>query len=238
MSAPLLLETAAPPTGRASARAGAGAALPLVAGLAPFGLAVGATVAASADPVAGWAATLLVFGGSAHLTLLELLGTGAPLWAAVVVPLLVNARLAVYSASLAPLFAGRPLRTKLLGAAAVVDPTWAVAEQRRRAGGAAEGALAHYAGAAGALAAGWTAAVTAGTLLGRVDGAAAHLALAVPLCLVVLVVPHLRLPGGVAAVTAAAGTAVTAAALLPGSEVLLGMAAAALAGGLAGRSTS
>jgi predicted branched-subunit amino acid permease len=237
MSAPLLPETAAPPAGRASARAGAGAALPLVAGLAPFGLAVGATVAASADPVAGWAATLLVFGGSAHLTLLELLGTGAPLWAAVLVPLLVNARLAVYSASLAPLFAGRPLRTKLLGAAAVVDPTWAVAEQRR-AGGGAEGALAHYAGAAGALAAGWTAAVTAGTLLGRVDGAAAHLALAVPLCLVVLVVPHLRLPGGVAAVTAAAGTAVTAAALLPGSEVLLGMAAAALAGGLVGRSTS
>jgi predicted branched-subunit amino acid permease len=204
-------------------------------GLTPFGLAVGAAAAASSDPLAAWAGTLLIFSGSGQATLLQALHGGAPVWSAILVAALVNARIVVYSASLAPMWARTPLRWKLLGAATIVEPTWAVAEQRRRDGTEADGALAHYAGAAAAVALLWLTAVTAGVLAGRPAGAADHLAVAVPLCLAVLVVPHLRLPGGAVAVAAAAAAAAGARAVLPGSEVLVAMAAAAGAGLLAQR---
>jgi predicted branched-subunit amino acid permease len=195
---------------------------------------VGAAVAASADPLAAWTGTLLLYGGSVQLAVLQVLGTGAPVWTAILVGVLVNARLLVYSGGLAPLWKGaRPWAT-VLGAATIVEPTWAIAENRLRTGGPA-GAREHYFGAASTLTVGWTAAVALGTLIGRVDGLAVHLAVAVPLCLVVLVVPHLRLPGGIAAVAAAVGTAVVARAVVPGFEVLPAMAAAAAAGLLAER---
>jgi predicted branched-subunit amino acid permease len=214
--------------------AGAAAAVPFVVGLAPFGLSVGTAISDSADPLAAWTGTLLLFSGSAQLALLQLLAGGAPLWTAIAAAVLINARLLVYSGGLAPLWAGTPLWAKALGGATLVEPTWAVAERRRRTG-PTQGALPHYAGAAATLAVGWLAAVTLGTLAGSIDGLTRHLAVAVPLCLVTLVAPHLRLPGGLVAVLAGAGTAVAARAVLPGSEVLFGMAAAAVGGTLGDR---
>jgi predicted branched-subunit amino acid permease len=228
----------APAPARASALAGAVAAVPLVVGLAPFALSVGAAVGASADPVAAWVGTLLIYSGSAQLGLLQLLQDGTPVWAAVLAAALINSRLIVYSAALAPLWAGARLRWRVLGAATIVEPTYALAEQRRSTGAGREGALTHYAGAAAAITVAWLAVVSLGALIGRTWTAADHLAVAVPLCLVVLVVPHLRLPGGVAAVVAGAVTAVGARFVLPGTEILLAMAAAALAGSLGPRRES
>jgi len=94
------------PTARDEWLAGARATVPFLVGLAPFGLSVGAAVGASADPLAAWTGTLLLYGGSAQLTVLQLLGSGAPVWTAVLVASLVNARLLVYSGALAPLWAG------------------------------------------------------------------------------------------------------------------------------------
>jgi predicted branched-subunit amino acid permease len=210
--------------------AGARGALPLLLGLAPFGLAVGAAVGASSDPAAAWAGTPLLFSGSGQAALLRAVQGGAPLWTAVLVTALVNARLVVYSAALAPLWNGAPWWRKLVGAATVIEPTWVVAEQRRASGAPPGGARAHYAGAAGATAVGWLALVTMGTLAGGNPAAAARLAVAVPLCLVVTVVPHVRRTGGLAAVGAAVTAAVCGRLLLPGSEILVAMAAAALAG--------
>jgi len=220
---------AAPRSAAADWRAGVRAAVPFVIGLAPFGVTVGAAVAASADPLAAWAGSFLLYGGSAQLAVLQVLGTGGAVWTAVLVGVLVQARLMVYSGGLAPLWSGaRPWAT-VLGAATIVEPTWAMAEHRLRTGGPA-GARVHYAGAAATLTVGWTAAITVGALVGRVPGLAGHLAVAVPLCLVVMLAPHLRLPGGIAAVIAAAGTAVVARAVVPGFELLPAMAAAAVAG--------
>ena len=225
--------TRAPSTG--AVRAGVVAALPLLAGLAPFGLAVGAAVSASADPAAAWAGTLLIYSGSAQLGLLQLLHEGTPMWSAILVATLINVRLLVYSTALAPLWAGTRWHWNVLGAATIVDPTYAVAQQRRATAAGRDGALAHYAGAAGAITVGWLTMVTVGALIGRTSTAAGYLAVAVPLCLVALVVPHLKLPGGMVAVAAAVCTAVVAHALLPGSEILLAMAAAAAAGALSTR---
>ena len=228
----------APPPAGAHVRAGAVAALPLVAGMAPFALAVGAAVSASAEPVAAWAGTLLIYSGSAQLSLLQLLQEDAPSWTAVLVAALINARLVVYSAALAPLWSEARLGWKVLGAATIVEPTYALAEQRRATGAGADGALAHYAGAAAAVTVGWTAVVTLGAVIGRTWAPVDYLAVAVPLCLVALVAPHLRLPGGIAAIATAVGTAVCARAILPRSEILLAMAAAAVAGSFSARRRS
>ncbi len=209
-----------------------------MAGLAPFGLAVGAAVSASSEPVAAWAGTVLIYSGSAQLGLLQMLDEGTPVGAAVLVAALINARLVVYSATLAPLWSGAALRWKVLGAATIVEPTYAVAEQRRVRGAGAEGALAHYAGSACTVTVGWISLVSLGALMGRASTAGDYLAVAVPLCLLVLVVPHLKVSGGAVAIVAAVGTALGARALLPGSEVLLAMAAAAVAGGLSTRRSS
>jgi len=217
------------------ARDGARAALPLLVGLVPFGLSVGAAVAASADPLAAWVGTLLIYSGSAQLALLQTLQDGAPLWAAVAAAVLVNARLTVYAAGLAPLWRGRSPAVKVLGAAAIVEPTWAVAQERMRTRTDGYGALAHYGGAAAAVTVGWTAIVSVGALVGRLPQVAPHLAVAAPLGMIAIVVPHLRMPGGAAAVTAAVGAALAGRALLPGTEILVAMAAAAVAGLLATR---
>ena len=46
----------------------------------PFGLLLGTAVARCPDPWAAWSGTGLIFGGSSHLTLIEMLRTGSGLW--------------------------------------------------------------------------------------------------------------------------------------------------------------
>ena len=211
--------------------AGARAMAPLAAGYVPFALLVGAAVAAAADPLAAWAATFTVYGGSVQLTVLQMLAHGSGPAITVGVAVLMNARLLVYSAALAPLWAGTPLRTRIVVAASVIDPSWIVAERRAARPGTLAERRAHYAGAAGLLAVVWIAAVSAGALAGAAGGTVlTALGAAVPLCLVALVAPHVRLPGGAAAVLAAALTAVMIRDLSPGWQLPLCMVAATVAG--------
>ncbi len=203
---------------------------PLTVGYLPFGLVLGAAVAVAADPVAAWSGTLPLYGGSAHLALLQALDTGATAWAAAAAAVLINVRLVVYSAALAPLFrTARPV-ARLVAAAAVIDPTWMVAERRGTERGTDAERRVHYAGAAVCLTLGWLAAVTTGALLGSVDRLSPALTIAVPLCLVALVAPHLRTPGGGRAVAAAVVVVIAGASLPAGIGILLAMLAAAAAG--------
>lgn len=222
-------------SGRSELRAGAREMLPFVIGYVPFALLVGVSVARSADPLAGWSGTVPLYGGSAQLTLLELMAGGAAVWAAAGAALLVNTRLLVYSAALMPLFGSARLRTRLLAAAFIVDPTWFIAIRRAERPGGLADRRHHYAGAVLALTVGWVTVITVGVLLGRVDTPV--LAVVGPLCLASLVVPHLRLPGGVAAVLAAVAVTLAASvlALPPGVGTITAMGAAALAGALSGK---
>jgi len=88
------------------------------------------------------------------------------------------------------------------------------------------------------LTVGWTAAVTVGAVLGANDALTEVLAIALPLCLVAIVAPHLRVPGGVAAVAGAAVVTLATRTWPAGSGMLLAIAAAAMCGALtAGRSS-
>ena len=59
---------------------GARAMAPMLVSYLLFGLLLGTAVARCADPWAAWSGTGLIYGGSSHLTLIEMLRTGSGLW--------------------------------------------------------------------------------------------------------------------------------------------------------------
>src|SRR3954452_5198272 len=123
---------ASPParTARTGGWSGAAAMLPLLASYAPFGCLVGVTVAHSSAPIAGWTGAWLIFGGTAHLVALQLTAAGSGVLVATLSALAVNVRLMLYSATIGPHWRGTSLRSRLVAAATLVDPTWMVASRR------------------------------------------------------------------------------------------------------------
>jgi predicted branched-subunit amino acid permease len=211
---------------------------PLMVGYVPFGLLLGAAIARSAEVWAAWSGTVPIYGGSAQLTLVEMLRSGAGLWAAVGAALLINARLLVYSSALIPLWGTARGFVRLLAAAVIIDPTWMMATRRAERGGTVTGRRAHFAGAAIVLTVCWTVSVSVGVLLGASPAIGGALSISGPLCLAAIVVPHLRTPGGLLAMVAAVAVTLAASSLPSGTGVLLAMAAAALCGALASRRSS
>lgn len=221
-----------PTVARTDCARGVRAMAPIVVSYLPFGLAVGTVVAAGPEVVARWAATVLVYGGSAQLVMLRGLDAGAPV-AAVIGALAVNLRLVAYSASLAPDWRDQPRWFRFVGAAAVIDPTWALAERDLDDRPAAAAHRAFVLGAAVILTVGFVAEVTAGALLaGRLGlpGGVGLLALALPVNLAVVVAPRLRERAGLLAVAVGAVAGWFGADLPAG----LGLVAAVVLGGAVG----
>ena len=78
-------------------------AAPVALAYAPFGLALGATLAAThLPPLIAWSSSPLLFGGAAQLLAVQLLNTGANGLVVVLAALVVNTRMLLYSAALAP----------------------------------------------------------------------------------------------------------------------------------------
>ena len=102
--------------------------LPMLVGYVPFALVIGSAVADHGSSFAGWAGSWLIFGGSAHLAAIRTLDE-AGVAAAILTALLIQARLVVYSASLARRWSGQPRWFRVTAAALIIDPTWAVADQ-------------------------------------------------------------------------------------------------------------
>lgn len=217
---------------------GARAMAPMMPGYVSFGVVLGAAISHGPNPWAGWAGTDLIYGGSAQLTLLELMHTGSGVLAAAGAALLINARLLVYSSSLIPIWGSARVTARLLAAAAVVDPIWMISTRRAEQGGTLSQQRAHYAGAAILFTIGWTAAVTAGLFLGSAQSVAGVLGIAVPLCLVAVIAPHTRLRGGLTAVTGAAVATLVSSGWPPGSGLLMAMAAAGFCGAIVTRRSS
>jgi predicted branched-subunit amino acid permease len=208
---------------------GAAEMLPLLVGYAPFAMVLGAAVAAHADPAAGWAGIWLVLGGSAHLATLRALGDGSA-WLAVATGLVVNARLMVYSASLATVWSRHPRWFKMIGAALLIDPTWAVARSRAARPGTPSAQRRYYLGAAVTLSIGWCLMITAGMLVGARWSERLDLGVTVPLCLIALVGPRLLERDLRPTVIAAAAIALVARGLPAGSGLLVAVAVGALLG--------
>jgi predicted branched-subunit amino acid permease len=204
--------------------------LPLLVGYLPFALTIGVAAADSTNPLAAWAGALLIFSGSAHLAVIELVRNGSGVAAAVGTGLLINARLTVYSSSLLPLWRQSPLRHRLLAAAVVIDPIWLVARRRQEHPGTTAERRAFFAGAAATLAAGWSAMIGAGALVGTPQDATSFLGICLPLSLSAIVVPHLRAAAGARCVCAAGVVAALTSSWPSGTGILVAMAAGAAAG--------
>jgi predicted branched-subunit amino acid permease len=101
--------------------------LPWLLGAAPFGLVVGITARTSDVPMAvGLVTGTAIYSGSAQLTALELLDSGAGVAVVVASVLIINARLILYSASIAPSWRGTGLGFRATAAALLVDPSYVV----------------------------------------------------------------------------------------------------------------
>ncbi|MGN6577927.1 MAG: AzlC family ABC transporter permease, partial [Nocardioides sp.] len=208
-------------------RAGVRAMAPVAVAYVPFGLLVGTSVAASDHPLAAWLATWTVYGGAAHLAVLDVLGHGSGWVAAGAVGVLVNARLAAYSTAMAPQWRTASLRTRLLAGLLLTDAPWALARSRT------SGQRSYYLGAAGLLWLVWPALVTLGALGGGRFGALPVLGLLSAMTLGSVVVTQLRRRPVAAAAGAAALTAVPASALPAGAALGLAALVGTLAGALA-----
>lgn len=178
----------APSSTWALARQGARDMTPMVLGVVPFGVALGATIGASSvDTGAGLASAPIILAGAAQLATLQMLDAGSNPAVIVLSALLINLRILLYGASLASWFAGVRLRTRLLLAIAVIDQTHFVCVPRFERGDLdGHGRVAYYSGAGVWLVVAWLASQTAAVALGAELPAAARLDMAAPLALVCL----------------------------------------------------
>ena len=201
---------AAGPT-RAAARDGVLAMLPLAAGLAPFGFAIGATVAESdVNGIGGWALSATIYAGSAQAAAIELLDNGAGLVVILATVAIINTRLLLYGASMAPHWADAPRWYKAVAAYLLVDPTFAVTIDRFEHPDDRHAARAFYLGAACTAWCTWITATAVGVVLGTAIPAGFGLDFVMPLALVGLVASGLRDRHAVTAAGFAAAVAVFA----------------------------
>jgi len=165
-------------------REGARAMAPWLVGIAPIGFAIGVTTARADIPAgAGWLAGPLIFSASAQAVTIQLLDAHAALLVVIAGGLVVNLRLVLYSAALAPHWRGRPAWWNALAACTLVDPSAAVALEGYERFDDPSCGHAHYVGAAATLAIAWLASIALGATFGGALPRGLRLELVIPLYL-------------------------------------------------------
>jgi predicted branched-subunit amino acid permease len=207
--------------------------LTVAPGIFPFGIALGIVIASSAmGNCAGLLGAPLVYAGSAQLTATTLFQQGAGLLPIVGSALIVNARLLLYSASLAPRFGAQPTWFRLAAPHFIIDQTYLSALNRPEHVGPRFRAYWLCLGL-GVMAV-WTGAVGTGVLVGPRLPSLPHLTLAGTALFVGMLMPRLCDRPSVAAAITAAAVAPLAAQVVPAAGVVTG-AAAGMAAGVAAR---
>ena len=173
------------PRRRVAMTDGVRAILPAAIGIAPFGMALGATIATSGvDMVPALSAAVLMFGGSAQLAVVQMLDAGAAPVLVVAAALLINVRFAAYRAALTPVFPTTRRATRAAIAATLVDQTYLVTTVHAAAGERSESELRRfYAAASATIALFWVGAQLIGALAGTGLPASANLGAAAPISL-------------------------------------------------------
>lgn len=206
-------------------------ALPVIAGVLPFGLVIGVAVGESTvNNAAGWAGSFLMFGGSAHLAAISLLGGGAGAAAVLVTVLVINARLLVYSASLGPRFRHQPTWFRWTAPYFLVDQMFALTWSRLDTGVSAGWLRAYYLSAAIATGLVWVAAIATGVLVGPVIPASWELSFATPALMLALLMPALINRPAVIAAIVGATVAVLLIGLPHGLHLLIGTGVGTITG--------
>src|SRR6056297_2477717 len=111
--------------------AGMTATTPVMLGIVPFGLVAGAAaVGAGLSLLQAVALSVVVFAGASQLAMIELFGQDATLLVVVGTALIINSRLVMYSASLAPHFTEEDRRWRGIMAYIMTDQAFALSATR------------------------------------------------------------------------------------------------------------
>lgn len=173
--------------------AGVRAELPLLLGVVPFGLVYGVLGLQAGLP--GWAVVAMsavVFGGASQVVFAQLWGVQVPMPVVVGTVGVVNLRHLLYSASVAHLLRGLPLRWKLVLAYLLTDEAYAAAVGRLRDGPQTPQRHWFLFGTGLTLWSGWQAATVAGVGLGATIPPEWSLDFSIALTFLALLVPALR----------------------------------------------
>jgi branched chain amino acid efflux pump len=197
--------------------------------LLPFGAALGIVIASTRmGDAAGVLGAPLVYGGSAQLTATTMFGQGAGLLAVVGAAVTVNARLLLYSASLAPRFIAQPKWFRFAAAHFIIDQTYLAAQ--RRPGHAGSQFRTYWLWLGFGVLVVWSAAVAVGVLLGPRLPSLPHLILAGTALFLGMLAPRICDRPSLVAVLTAAIVAPLTAELVPAAGVVVGTLAGMVAG--------
>ena len=210
---------------------GARAELPILLGVAPFGMIYGIlALGAGLSPLAAQAMSAIVFAGSSQFMLVQLVGGGAPALVMVLTGFVINLRHALYSASIAPHTLSLNPVWKGVLSYLLTDEAYAVAILHYNADGPAARKHWYFFGAGLTLWTGWQISTAIGIFLGAQIPASWGLDFTLALTFIALVFPVIRdRPTWLAAI-AAGLTSI----LASGLPYKLGLVTAALVGILAG----
>ena len=212
-------------------RAGVRDASPILVGLVPFALVAGvAAVNAGLSPAQALGLSVFVFAGASQLAAIDLLGRGAPLAVVVLTAVVINLRMMMYSASIAPYFRAFDARRKALLSYLLTDHSYALSLSAYRSDASVDRPW-YYLGTAVSAWVLWQAGTVVGAVLGASVPESWGLSFAVPLVFLALLVPSLTDSAATAAAAASGAVAVTAA----GLPFNLGLLVGAVVGVAVGR---
>lgn len=221
---------------RALARRGFVDAVPLFIPAIPFGLVLGLAITESGmGALVGWSSSPIIFGGSAQLTLVSLLGSGTAVVAATTAALVVNARHLMYSAALAPTFQRQPRWFRWLGPYLLIDQLFALSTVHLDED--PDDFRTYYLVAGLTFWVTWLATTALGLLLGPVVPESWHLEFAVPILFVGLLIVGMDNWPKVVAAVVGAGVTLASAGLPNRAGLMVGSLAGILAGTVAARAS-
>jgi 4-azaleucine resistance transporter AzlC len=217
---------------RAAFVSGVKATAPVLLALIPVALAFGTMAAGGGlSTLEALAMSVFVFAGAAQLAMVPLISAGASVAVVVLTVLVINLRMTLYSASLAPHFRSLPAVWKAPLSYLLTDQAYAAAITRFDEGRTEDPVKRwYYLGAALAVWVTWQPAAMLGYSLGSRASEGWSLDFVLPLTFIALVVPAIKDRSTATAALSAGTTAVFAAAM----PLNLGLVAAALVGVLGG----
>ena len=204
--------------------------LPMLLGVAPFGLITGVSaVAVSIAPLDVTLMSMSVFAGASQLAAIALVGSGASIWVVLLTTAMINLRHLMYGAALAPHLRHYGRASRAAVGAVMVDHAYAFASLRFGRGDDVD-ERDYILGVGGTMWLVWSSATAIGAYLGAQVPPTWQLDFAIPLMFLALLVPSIRdRPSVVAAIVG--GALAVALAQLPYN---LGLVIAALSGIAAG----
>ena len=204
---------------------------PGIVGNLPFGMITGAAAsAAGIDPWLAMGMSIIVFAGASQLAAISLMAQHAPAAIVVVTVLVVNLRMMMYSAVIAPYFRHTPTARKWLFSYLLTDHAFALITTKFDKLQPPKNFDAYYFGATIAMWWAWQISVAVGVFAGTLVPAAWSLDFAIPLVFLSLVLPAIHTRSHWAAAISAA----VAAAFCASLPLRLGLIAGAVTGILIG----